>query len=54
MNTVLHDFTGSFCIATMSMFNSADVLTEIELAVKCNLYSLLSSIALTSPGPYLS
>jgi len=54
MNTVLHDFTGSFCIATMSMFKSADVLTNIELTVECNLYSLLSSIALTSPVTYLS
>ena len=32
MNTVLHDFTGSFCIAAMSMFSPAYALTNIELA----------------------
>ena len=42
MNVVLHDFTGSSCITAMSMFNSAYALTNIELAVECKSYSLVS------------
>ena len=54
MNSGLHDFTGSFCIAAMSMFSPAYALTNIELAVERKAYSFLNGTGLVSPVLYLS
>ena len=54
MNAVFHVFTGSFYITACIMFNPADALTNIELAVKCKSYSLLNVTTDNSPVPNLS
>ena len=53
MNVVFHVFTGSFVITACIMFNPADALTNIELAVKCKSYSLLNVTTDNSPVPNL-
>jgi len=47
MNVVLHNFTGSFCITSMSILNPADALTNIELVVE---YEILFIIKLKQPS----
>ena len=54
MNVVVYVFTGSFVITACIMFNPADALTNIELAVICKSYSLLNVTTDISPVPYLS